>query len=68
MRVRTLTRSVDENNVTILIGKPIAELRRLQNLIVKQIEKAYRDRNTEALEELQVRQAEVIEAIVKKEF
>ena len=63
-----MTRSVDENNVTILIGKPIAELRRLQNLIVKQIEKAYRDRNTEALEELQVRQAEVIEAIVKKEF
>jgi uncharacterized membrane protein (DUF106 family) len=59
---------VDKNNVTILIGKPIAELRRLQNLIVKQIEKAYRDRNTEALEELQVRQAEVIEAIVKKEF
>jgi uncharacterized membrane protein (DUF106 family) len=63
-----LTRSVDKNNVTILIGKPIAELRRLQDLIAKQIEKAYRDRNTEALEELQVRQTEVIEAIVKKEF
>jgi hypothetical protein len=68
VRACTLTRLVDKNNVTILIGKPIAELRRLQNLIVKQIEKAYRDRNTEALEELQVRQAEVIEAIVKKEF
>lgn len=65
-----MSRSVDERNVKILAEKPLEELKRLQNLIRSQIEKAGRDRseNAEELEELRVKQDEVIEAIIKKEF
>jgi hypothetical protein len=62
--------SVNESaeDVEKLIKKSMPELRKMQSLIIKQIETASKTKNTVALEKLQSREKEIASAIDKKAF
>lgn len=56
------------SDVRTMARWPLSRLRRHQDLIVKQIQRAHDQRNTAALERLQVKEREVEAAIMQREF
>jgi hypothetical protein len=60
--------SVNNESVSQLVRKPVRELKRMQNLVRKQIATAHSQKNTQELQRLQAVEKELATALGQKEF